>query len=107
MKLQGTPNLNINMDFSLTIKCDDKGIIDLDQTLDLILSKILIPRLTPNYPVIKDKKETVVEKIEELVEEEKIDTTEKIYTCKTCGEEVQGMGKYLAHCRTHKKEGDS
>lgn len=86
------------MDMSVSVRCDDKGIIDLDKTLDNILNKILIPRLTPKYPVIEEESEGI--------KEEKIDTTEKVYTCKTCGEEIQGMGKYLAHCRAHKKEGD-
>lgn len=87
------------MDMSITVKCDDEGIINLDKTLDNILNNVLIPRLTPSYPVIEEKKEEI-EKVEEKKEE-------KIYVCKTCGVEVQGMGKYLAHCRTHKKEGES
>lgn len=95
------------MDMSITVKCNDEGIIDLDKTLDNILNNVLIPRLTPKYPVIEEVEEEVIEEESEGIKEEKIDTTEKVYTCKTCGEEIQGMGKYLAHCRTHKKEGDS
>lgn len=91
------------MDMSITVKCDDEGIIDLDKTLDNILNNVLIPRLTPSYPVIEE----VIEIIEETKEEVVEDKDEKIYTCKTCKEQIQGFGDYMTHCRAHKKEGEN
>lgn len=96
------------MDMSITVKCNDEGIIDLDKTLDNILNNVLIPRLTPSYPVIEEiveDTEETVEDTEETKEEELKE--EKVYACKTCGEKIQGFGDFMTHCRTHKKEGDS
>lgn len=101
MKLKGVPNQLISMDMSITVKCNDEGIIDLDKTLDNILNNVLIPRLTPSYPVIEETVEDTEETGEEELKEE------KVYACKTCGEKIQGFGDFMTHCRTHKKEGDS
>jgi hypothetical protein len=94
MKLQGVPNELISMDIELSIKCDDKGIIDLDETTDKILNKILIPRLS-RYP--KQKEES---------EEDKQAEEARVYKCKVegCNAEFTNKGLFLAHCREHKKE---
>ena len=109
MKLKGVPKQVVNMDLSISINTGEDGIIDLDKTLENILNKILIPRLTPRYPVIEEIQEEPKEDVEEndKSNQEEDAKEEKTYTCKTCGETIQGFGDFMTHCRGHKKEGDS
>jgi branched-subunit amino acid aminotransferase/4-amino-4-deoxychorismate lyase len=99
MKYKGEPNEMLSMSHNgFQFKFDENGIFDTTKFLKDFENKVLIPRLDLHRKRVEDDSESI--KCSEEVKE-------KIYTCKTCGQEIEGMGAYLAHCRAHKKEGDS
>lgn len=104
VKYKGEPNEMLTMSLnSFQLKFSSEGIFDTTAFLKSFENIVLIPRLDLHRQRIEEVQEGI-----QIPEATQVDPPkeEKEYTCKTCGEKVEGMGKYLAHCRTHsKKEG--